>query len=495
MPLPNITSFILGTRQPMNYTGPALDAYLAVSREMRARQQQMMSDLKQGQDQMLAGQENARRGEAHQQNMIDAQVNRSIRLEDQSFQREQMEWQREMQPLMMEKARMGLEAAQYERDTLRPLQLEMDRLKLQTGQFQMKAAAAEASLMGQKQASLERDLGTFQRIAAGEIPSPEPSVIEGTFGDMPGGAAGLNGMKVNGLKSGQIYWNHDMAAPMAVVDGDDGNPVAITPPGNYSFEAGKAQRFSPIRPITRDQIAADKLPDVFAGVESPGSPEVLTAKDRVRDAHSYLTMLEKGYEDVDAAKGLFAGIRANMARLPEYQLALADGSLESQFDKAMRHKQRDTQLRWAFGSDDEHREWTTKNPGLLDAFRNLPEDQVKTAISTISDQWKESRKDQPASKPIPQSAAQAIARYSVAVSKAEDMVDLFDDGEEVPLNVARSVLEGMGITVERFTPYYPRAAGASRANSAVAPKSTLAGEADSNPTSTGYHNPFPKRSK
>lgn len=415
MPLPNITSYILGTRQPMDYTSSALDAYLAVSRETRARQQQMMSDLAQSQDQMQSGQENVRRGQAHEQNMIDAQVNRAIRLEDQSFQREQMGWDREMHPLQMERAQLGLEAARFDLNVARPLGVEMDRLRLRTGQFELKAAAAQALAMDQKRSAFEGDLGTFQKILTGGVPSPDPSVVEGSFG-MPGGAInGAPGMQVKGLKAGQMYWNHDMGVPFAVVDGDDGNPVAVAPMGNHSFQTDRAQRFTPIRPVSRNQIAAEKLPDIFAGVQNPGSPEMLAAQDRARDANAYLKYMEQGYADLSSGKGIIAGMRSLLERDPGYQLAQANGRLESPFEREQRMLRRDEQLRWAFPGDDDYQEWTSRNPSMLDSFRNLPDDQVESGLKRIEGHLKESRKAGPQ---ISASMASELRKAEIAVIQA-----------------------------------------------------------------------------
>jgi hypothetical protein len=422
MALPNITSYILGTRQPMDYTSSALDAYLAVSQEMRARHQQMMSDLKQGQQQMESGQENIRRGEAHEQDMIDAQVNRSIRLEDQAFAREEMGWRREMHPLQMERARLGLEAERFDQTVAQPLRLEMDRLQLRRGQFELQSAAAEAAMMGQKQSAFQSDLGILQKISAGEVPSPEPSVVEGRFGNLPGGFGGLSGMKVEGIKPGQLYWNHDMGAPMAVVDGDDGSPVAIAPPGQYSFESGKPQRFTPIRPITGSQLPApDRLQEFFSGVKNPGSPEALTAMDRARDANGYLGYLETAYADTPAAKGVLGGFRAMLERDPGYQLAKTTGHLESPLERSQRIAARENQLRWAFPGDEEFRDWTSRNPELLDSFRNLPDDQVEPTLKRIEAQRKEAAKG--GAPQVSASLASDLRKAEIALIQARSRLD------------------------------------------------------------------------
>lgn len=236
-------------------------------------------------------------------------------------------------------------------------------------------------------------------------------------------AQGLQGMKINGLKSGQIYWNHDLGIPVAAVDADDGSgPVAIAPPGQYSFESGKAQRFTQVRPITPGQLPApDRLQEFFAGVQSPGAPETLTAMDRARDANGYLGYLESAYADIPAAKGVLGGFRAMMERDPGYQLAKTTGHLESPLERSQRMSARDNQLRWAFTGDDEFRDWTAKNPDLYDSFRNLPDDQVEPTLKRIETQRKDALKGgQPQ---ISASLASDLRRAEITLIQARTRLD------------------------------------------------------------------------
>lgn len=458
MPLPNITSYILGTRKPMDYTSSALSAYLAVSQEMRARQQQMMSDLKQGQEQMLAGQQNIRQGQAHEQNMLDAVENRKMRIEDQSFQREQMGWQREMQPLQMEQAQLGIDAARYDLNVAKPMLHQIRRAELESAQFELEAAVSDRLVESQRTKEFRGAVQRFGDIMAGRVPSPDPSVVEGSFG-MPGGAInGAPGMQVKGLKAGQMYWNHDMGAPFAVVDGDDGNPVAVAPPGDRSFQTGRPQRFTPIRPISRDQIAAEKLPDIFAGVQAPGDPDVLTAKDRARDANAFLGFAKTAFGDLKVAKATLPSLDSILKSRPEYQIAANDGSLESSYEKSLRHKQRDEQLRWAFPGDDDYQEWTSKNPGLLDSFRNLPDKGVESALSNISSQWKDTVKARgPKGDPLSnasQSDLTLLMRRNAAAVAGQDKVAI-EGGQVLPLQSVDQILKARGFTATQLEPIRP----------------------------------------
>lgn len=388
MPLPSVQGYLLGTRQPMNYVEPALKAYLSVSQEMRARHQQMMSDLDQGQQQFLRGREETRRGEAHEQDMIDAQVNRAHRIEDQSFQREQMEWDREMHPLQMEKMQLGLDAAKFDRDVRRPLQVRSARLQLEQQQFKLRSAAAAEALTAQKQNAFEADLGVFQRIAGGDIPSPEPSVIEASMGDAFHGEGGVSGLPVTGLEPGKVYWNHDLNQPFTITEAADGQPVAIGR-GTISVSGNKPHRWSPVRSLAGRPASAVEAMAALDGVESPGNPDVLMAMDRARDANAHLDYLEQAYSDIPSTKGVLGRFRSLLERDPGYQLAKTQGHLESPIERKQREQARDSQLRWAFPSDEAFRGWVSSNPEMHQSFRGLPDDQVEPTLKRIESRLKE----------------------------------------------------------------------------------------------------------
>lgn len=116
-----------------------------------------------------------------------------------------------------------------------------------------------------------------------------------------------------------------------------------------------------------------------------------------------------------------------LERDPGFQLAKTTGHLESPLERSQRISARENQLRWAFPSDDDYRDWTSRNPDLLDSFRNLPDDQVEPTLKRIETQRKEAAKGGPAQ--ISASLASDLRKAEIALIQARSRLQAAQGNE------------------------------------------------------------------
>ena len=117
MAIQSIQNYLLGTREPIDYVGKALDAFATVNSQLLQTRQQNLAeqkDARQAGDQRREGMQDVQN---HQQDMVDRQFSRELALEDQEMQRTR---------LGMEMAKMGMQQEQqrWEMENLMPLKMQ-----------------------------------------------------------------------------------------------------------------------------------------------------------------------------------------------------------------------------------------------------------------------------------------------------------------------------------------------------------------------------------
>lgn len=120
MPLPSVQGYLLGTREPLDYVGKAIDAFTQVSAEFRATRAQNLAEQK---DARQAGQEmkqGLQDDRMFQEDLIDKDLNRRLAIDDQAIQREKL----------------GLEIQQFEmeRDYIAPLKQDLLQAQIESNQ-------------------------------------------------------------------------------------------------------------------------------------------------------------------------------------------------------------------------------------------------------------------------------------------------------------------------------------------------------------------------
>lgn len=162
MLLPSVQGYLLDTREPLDYVGKAIDAFTQVSAEFRATRAQNLAEQK---DARQAGQEmkqGLQDDRMFQENLIDRGMAREDRLIDRAMALEDQEMQRQ-------KFGLELEGMQFEREQLRPLELEYRRSQIDSqrslAESRRYAIESEQTLreqFGQEANELHRSLSTLE---------------------------------------------------------------------------------------------------------------------------------------------------------------------------------------------------------------------------------------------------------------------------------------------------------------------------------------------
>ena len=105
MALPDIAGYLASTRQPLDLVGPAIQAFQAVSAEMRATRAQNLAEEESARDLGKGIKEGMQKDRMFQEDLIDKAQMREIRKEDQGFERAR---------LSMEQQRFGMDLARHQ---------------------------------------------------------------------------------------------------------------------------------------------------------------------------------------------------------------------------------------------------------------------------------------------------------------------------------------------------------------------------------------------
>lgn len=116
MPLPNISNFILGTRQPLDFVGPAIDAWRTVSAEARATRAQNLAEVEAGRDAGQQAYDNQVDAVKLQDSLLNSATNREatmghleVRQLEHAAKMEQMKWERQnLLPMKLQQHQMDM---------------------------------------------------------------------------------------------------------------------------------------------------------------------------------------------------------------------------------------------------------------------------------------------------------------------------------------------------------------------------------------------------
>lgn len=139
--LPSVQGYLLGTRQPIDFAGKALDAFTQVSAELRATRAQNLAESKEAR---AAGQqafEQPMQAAEFQDDMMTSALDRELAIKDQQMQEADFAFR--------------MQRAQWEQENLMPLKIQAEQARIQNYQSQ----AAERSYTLQSEMDMRRQFG------------------------------------------------------------------------------------------------------------------------------------------------------------------------------------------------------------------------------------------------------------------------------------------------------------------------------------------------
>lgn len=239
MALPNISNFILGTRQPLDFVGPAIDAWRTVSAEARATRAQNLAEVEAGRDAGQQAYDNQVDAVKLQDSLLNSATNREatmghleVRQLEHAAKMEQMKWERQnLLPLKMQS---------YQQDImLKGLDIEATRM----------AMGADRAMLGQFQSEMQDAQSAIQGIAQGPQEGQE---AEGYYDNIRQTHALLENMEQTWGKSGNPAIQQQIGAMRSVMEKVPG------------YRYLQAQPDGLLTPEKRDQISREKDDTVSA---------------------------------------------------------------------------------------------------------------------------------------------------------------------------------------------------------------------------------------
>lgn len=162
MALPDIAAYLASTRQPIDFVGPAIQAFQAVSSEMRATRAQNLAEEESARDLGKGIKEGMQKDRMFQENLIDTYQMRDMR-------------DKEMQ---MEMARFAMDMKQqeFEYQNLLPLEVQSRQLGLARQQQMFDATAMEMQTEQYLRTVGVENLKRVGALMGGGLPVPEEAI-------------------------------------------------------------------------------------------------------------------------------------------------------------------------------------------------------------------------------------------------------------------------------------------------------------------------------
>jgi len=162
MALPDIAGYLASTRQPLDLVGPAIQAFQAVSSEMRATRAQNLAEEESARDLGKGIKEGMQKDKMFQEDLIDMHQMRGLREQDQQ----------------MEMMRFGMDMRQqeFEYQNLLPLEVQSRQLGLARQQQVYDATAMEMQTEQYLRNVGVENLGRVGALMSGGIPVPEEAI-------------------------------------------------------------------------------------------------------------------------------------------------------------------------------------------------------------------------------------------------------------------------------------------------------------------------------
>lgn len=239
MALPNISNFILGTRQPLDFVGPAIDAWRTVSAEARATRAQNLAEVEAGRDAGQQAYDNQVDAVKLQDSLLNSATNREatmghleVRQLEHAAKMEQMKWERQnLLPLKMQS---------YQQDImLKGLDIEATRM----------AMGADRAMLGQFQSEMQDVQSAIQGIAQGPQEGQE---ADGYYDSIRQTHALMENMEQTWGKTGNPAIQQQVGAMRSVMEKVPG------------YRYLQAQPDGLLTPEKRDQISREKDDTVSA---------------------------------------------------------------------------------------------------------------------------------------------------------------------------------------------------------------------------------------
>lgn len=172
MAIPDIASYLASTRQPLDLAGPAIQAFQAVSSEMRASRAQNLAEEESARDLGKGIKEGMQKDRMFEEDIIDKRQLRGIRAEDQDFERQRLGFEAMRLGMDMEKQRFTMQ-------NLMPLEIQQKQLSIAMD-AQKYQAQEEELRMHQHMLNLgTANLGQFDSLVGGKADVPEVALAPG----------------------------------------------------------------------------------------------------------------------------------------------------------------------------------------------------------------------------------------------------------------------------------------------------------------------------
>lgn len=162
MALPDIAGYLASTRQPLDLVGPAIQAFQAVSSEMRATRAQNLAEEESARDLGKGIKEGMQQDRMFEEDIIDRRQMRGIREQDQ----------------MMQMLRLGMdmEEHQFQMQNLMPLEIQSRQLGIARQQQIFDATAQEMQTEQYLRSVGVENLSRIGGLMSGQLPVPEEAI-------------------------------------------------------------------------------------------------------------------------------------------------------------------------------------------------------------------------------------------------------------------------------------------------------------------------------
>lgn len=169
MALPDISGYLSSTRHPVDYGGAAIQAFQAVSSEMRATRAQNLAEEESARDLGKGIKEGMQKDRMFEEDLIDKAQMRHIRAEDQEFERQRLGFEAMRLNMAMEEHRFNMQ-------NLMPLEIQSKQLGIERQKQIYDAAAFEMQTERELRALGNENLGRLNGLINGTIPVPDEAI-------------------------------------------------------------------------------------------------------------------------------------------------------------------------------------------------------------------------------------------------------------------------------------------------------------------------------
>ena len=162
MALPDIAGYLASTRQPIDFVGPAIQAFQSISSEMRATRAQNLAEEESARDLGKGIKEGMQKDRMFQEELIDMSQERMIRDQDQQ--------------MKMMRFGMDMREKEFRHQNLLPLEVQSRQLGIARDQQMFDAKAMEMQTEQYLRTVGVENLGRAGALIGGSLPVPEEAI-------------------------------------------------------------------------------------------------------------------------------------------------------------------------------------------------------------------------------------------------------------------------------------------------------------------------------